>query len=124
MNDKPLSQEEINELLKGLQDGEASDEAGQPEVREGESQPEESQTEPPDINEFLTHMEQDTIGEIGNISFGSSATALSALLNQKSKLRHRWYQQSNQTCCASFFHGRTSLSMLNTQRDSKARTYL
>lgn len=83
MNDKPLSQEEINELLKGLQDGEASDEAGQPEVREGESQPEESQTEPPDINEFLTHMEQDTIGEIGNISFGSSATALSALLNQK-----------------------------------------
>ncbi|WP_353625927.1 chemotaxis protein CheC [Bacillus sp. JCM 19041] len=28
-------------------------------------------------------MEQDTIGEIGNISFGSSATALSALLNQK-----------------------------------------
>ncbi|WP_263707453.1 flagellar motor switch phosphatase FliY [Shouchella tritolerans] len=83
MNDKPLSQEEINELLKGLQDGEASDEAGQQEVREGESQPEETQTEPPDINEFLTHMEQDTIGEIGNISFGSSATALSALLNQK-----------------------------------------
>lgn len=83
MNDKPLSQEEINELLKGLQDGEASGEAGQQEVREGESRPEETHTEPPDINEFLTHMEQDTIGEIGNISFGSSATALSALLNQK-----------------------------------------
>ncbi|PAD93846.1 flagellar motor switch phosphatase FliY [Shouchella clausii] len=83
MNDKPLSQEEINELLKGLQDGEAPEEAGQQEVHEGESQPEETQTEPPDINEFLTPMEQDTIGEIGNISFGSSATALSALLNQK-----------------------------------------
>ncbi len=83
MNDKLLSQEEINELLKGLQDGEASGEAGQQEVREDESRPEETQTESPDINEFLTHMEQDTIGEIGNISFGSSATALSALLNQK-----------------------------------------
>ena len=28
-------------------------------------------------------MEQDALGEIGNISFGSSATALSALLGQK-----------------------------------------
>ena len=28
-------------------------------------------------------MEQDALGEIGNISFGSSATALSTLLNQK-----------------------------------------
>lgn len=35
------------------------------------------------IEDYLTLMEQDTIGEIGNISFGSSATALSTLLQQK-----------------------------------------
>src|SRR5699024_3032995 len=32
---------------------------------------------------LLTEMEQDTLGEIGNISFGSSATTLATLLNQK-----------------------------------------
>ncbi|MFC0188886.1 flagellar motor switch phosphatase FliY [Fictibacillus aquaticus] len=35
------------------------------------------------INEHLTEIEQDALGEIGNISFGSAATALSTLLNQK-----------------------------------------
>lgn len=37
----------------------------------------------PDINEYLTPMEQDALGEIGNITFGSAATALSTLLVQK-----------------------------------------
>ena len=32
---------------------------------------------------YLTDIGKDTIGEIGNISFGSSATTLSTLLNQK-----------------------------------------
>src|SRR5699024_11338180 len=32
---------------------------------------------------YLTSLEKDTIGEIGNISFGSSATALSTLLGMK-----------------------------------------
>jgi len=36
-----------------------------------------------DVAEFLTPFEQDALGEIGNISFGSAATALSTLLNQK-----------------------------------------
>lgn len=36
-----------------------------------------------DVNDYLNEMEQDAIGEIGNISLGSSATALSTLLNHK-----------------------------------------
>ncbi|NRD79366.1 flagellar motor switch phosphatase FliY [Bacillus sp. BRMEA1] len=35
------------------------------------------------INDFLSPMEQDALGEIGNISLGSSTTALSTLLNQR-----------------------------------------
>ncbi|WP_078547116.1 flagellar motor switch phosphatase FliY [Litchfieldia alkalitelluris] len=37
----------------------------------------------PPVDDYLSPMEQDALGEIGNISFGSSATALSTLLNQK-----------------------------------------
>nr|WP_309147160.1 flagellar motor switch phosphatase FliY [Terrilactibacillus laevilacticus] len=35
------------------------------------------------LRDFLSEMEKDVLGEIGNISFGSAATALSTLLNQK-----------------------------------------
>ncbi|AGK55397.1 flagellar motor switch phosphatase FliY [Bacillus sp. 1NLA3E] len=35
------------------------------------------------IDDFLSPMEQDALGEIGNISLGSSTTALSTLLNQR-----------------------------------------
>ena len=35
------------------------------------------------VDDYLSEMEKDALGEIGNISFGSSATALSTLLNQK-----------------------------------------
>ncbi len=64
MSDDMLSQDEINALLMG-QDFTQED------------------TEEPSLDEYLTPMEQDALGEIGNISFGSSATALSTLLNQK-----------------------------------------
>lgn len=37
----------------------------------------------PDVNDLLTAIEQDALGEIGNITFGSAATALSTLLGQK-----------------------------------------
>ncbi|MDM5198878.1 flagellar motor switch phosphatase FliY [Fictibacillus enclensis] len=37
----------------------------------------------PIIEDFLNSMEQDALGEVGNISFGSASTALSTLLNQK-----------------------------------------
>jgi flagellar motor switch protein FliN/FliY len=35
------------------------------------------------IDDFMSPMEQDALGEIGNISLGSSTTALSTLLNQR-----------------------------------------
>ncbi|WP_221564322.1 flagellar motor switch phosphatase FliY [Alkalihalobacillus sp. TS-13] len=61
MSDGMLSQEEIDALLNG-----------------GNESPKEEAKE-----ELLTNIERDAIGEVGNISFGSAATALSTLLNQK-----------------------------------------
>ncbi|KKB44676.1 flagellar motor switch phosphatase FliY [Bacillus thermotolerans] len=67
MNDHMLSQEEIDALLKGTAD--VDTERG-------------VQAEQ-DTDKYLEGFEKDALGEIGNISFGSSATALSSLLNQK-----------------------------------------
>ena len=64
MSDDMLSQDEIDALLRGI-----------------EEDPMPSSTM--SMDEVLTPIEQDALGEIGNISFGSSATALSMLLNQK-----------------------------------------
>lgn len=61
--DGMLSQEEINALLNSMDSGE----------------PEEPATE----EENLTSMEKDAMGEISNISMGTAATTLSALVNQK-----------------------------------------
>ncbi|MBR3121570.1 MULTISPECIES: flagellar motor switch phosphatase FliY [Oceanobacillus] len=61
MNDGMLSQEEIDALLN-ISDEDKSDENKQ---------------------SYLSDIEIDALGEIGNISFGSSATTLSTLLNQK-----------------------------------------
>ena len=70
MSDDMLSQEEIEALLRGeTVDKPLADES--------------SDKDDLHINDFLTVMEQDALGEVGNISFGSSATALSALLGQK-----------------------------------------
>ncbi|MEK4711282.1 flagellar motor switch phosphatase FliY [Sporosarcina sp. FSL K6-5500] len=69
MSDNILSQEEIEALLRG--EPLSSDEPG-------DSSPKEIVTA-----DYLDDMERDALGEIGNISFGSSATALSALLGQK-----------------------------------------
>ena len=71
MNDGMLSQEEIEALLRGetLEDR-LDDQKG-------------SIKEELNVEDYLNPMEQDALGEIGNISFGSSATALSTLLGQK-----------------------------------------
>jgi flagellar motor switch protein FliN len=71
-----LSQEEIDALL-----GKAgfSEEAGEPTLAMNQL---DSETQP-SLETVLTPIEQDALGEIGNISFGSAATALSTLLNQK-----------------------------------------
>ncbi|OIJ17844.1 flagellar motor switch phosphatase FliY [Anaerobacillus alkalidiazotrophicus] len=65
-----LSQDEINALLSGLNsdtDDSSSDD----------------NSLSLNIEDYLSSIEQDALGEIGNISFGSAATALSTLLNQK-----------------------------------------
>ncbi len=61
-----LSQEEIDALLRQSAEGEA-----------------EAQNTALRVDEFLTSLEQDALGEIGNITFGSAATALSTLLGKK-----------------------------------------
>jgi flagellar motor switch protein FliN/FliY len=60
MNERSLSQEEINALFNQASAKRALK-----------------------IEDYLTPMEIDAIGELGNISLGSSATALSTLLNQR-----------------------------------------
>lgn len=59
-----LSQEEIDALLR--------------QAAEGTLAP-----APKTVNDYLTAFEQDALGEIGNITFGSAATALSTLLGKK-----------------------------------------
>ncbi|RSK27036.1 flagellar motor switch phosphatase FliY [Bacillus sp. HMF5848] len=71
-NDEMLSQDEIEALLRGTED--LLDDSSTDNKNDDQSTPEES---------LLSSMEKDALGEIGNISFGSSATALSTLLNQK-----------------------------------------
>src|SRR5690625_1988913 len=72
-NDGILSQEEINALLNASTDEKTDSDNNNNEQNDSE-----------DASElYLTSLEKDTIGEIGNISFGSSATALSTLLGMK-----------------------------------------
>ncbi|ASS75640.1 flagellar motor switch phosphatase FliY [Tumebacillus algifaecis] len=64
MNREVLSQQEIDALLK-QSDG---DSEGSSELK---------------VADFLSDFEVDALGEVGNISFGTAATALSTLLRQK-----------------------------------------
>lgn len=73
MNDRMLSQDEINALLAVSAEGNDDEEDGSAEET----------TDKIEVSDYLSIIEEDTIGEIGNISFGSSATTLSTLLNQK-----------------------------------------
>ncbi|WP_413381588.1 flagellar motor switch phosphatase FliY [Alkalihalobacillus sp. 1P02AB] len=68
MSDDMLSQEEINALLQGMTDDNNEDF---------------TQSSSLYVSDYLSDLEEDALGEIGNISFGSAATALSTLLNQK-----------------------------------------
>ena len=74
MSDEMLSQEEIEALLRGetLEDKLVDATTNNSEVDDVIN-----------IEDYLSPLEQDALGEVGNISFGSSATALSALLGQK-----------------------------------------
>ncbi|WP_019119127.1 flagellar motor switch phosphatase FliY [Brevibacillus massiliensis] len=66
MSKDMLSQDEIDALL-----------------RASNSSEDEEPGKSLDVAELLTPLEQDALGEIGNISLGSAATALSTLLSQK-----------------------------------------
>jgi flagellar motor switch protein FliN/FliY len=61
-----LSQEEIDALLRQTSGDDGSGASG-----------------PPRVEDYLSSLEQDALGEIGNITFGSAATALSTLLGKK-----------------------------------------
>jgi flagellar motor switch protein FliN len=63
-----LSQEEIDALLNQTANELATTESRAPEYQ---------------LSDFLSPIEQDALGEIGNITFGSAATALSTLLGKK-----------------------------------------
>jgi flagellar motor switch protein FliN/FliY len=63
-----LSQEEIDALLR---------------QSSNEPEPVQSAANGAELSDFLSSMEQDALGEIGNITFGSAATALSTLLGKK-----------------------------------------
>ncbi|WP_102346936.1 flagellar motor switch phosphatase FliY [Bacillus sp. Marseille-P3661] len=70
VSDDMLSQDEIDALLRGSDDSSDFGNSG-------------LNVDLPLVEDYLSSMEQDALGEVGNISFGSSATALSTLLNQK-----------------------------------------
>ena len=74
MSEGMLSQEEIEALLRG----EMLEDNNKDLTTESNSD-----SAPLRVEDYLSSLEQDALGEVGNISFGSSATALSSLLGQK-----------------------------------------
>ena len=86
--DGMLSQDEINALLNGmdLSTDEAPDKIGSSEEVTEVSSSTPSETgaaEEASTEEMLTEVEKDAIGEVANISMGSSATTLYSLVNRK-----------------------------------------
>ena len=70
-----LSQEEINALLAGVDNGSGDSSSAADSTAAGS-------TAASDDEQFLTEEQKDAIGEISNISMGSAATTLGMLLNQ------------------------------------------
>ena len=85
--DGMLSQDEINALLSGMAaDGDADASSGSSDAGGGEA-PAEASAAPIDMGgggeDELTDFEKDAIGEVANISMGTSATTLYSLVNRK-----------------------------------------
>ena len=72
--DGMLSQDEINALLSGMDIGGDSDNNDTQEV---------SDSNLGEAENLLSDVEKDAIGEVANISMGSSATTLYSLVNRK-----------------------------------------
>lgn len=84
MNDGSMTQEELDALLKDLQAPESEPETQQEKEQEiMQDDLADNLANNFDIDQYLSSLEQDTLAEIGNISMGSAATALSTLVNRK-----------------------------------------
>ena len=88
--DGMLSQDEINALLQGMDLSDTADSGASPETPQDSSSAENTDNAyvkdvAPTVGdeEELTDVEKDAIGEVANISMGSSATTLYSLLNRK-----------------------------------------
>lgn len=80
--DGMLSQDEINALLSGMDLSDNTQESTQQNSLQSKQAEQAEQTR--DIGEnLLTEVEQDVVGEVANISMGSSATTLYSLVNRK-----------------------------------------
>jgi len=91
-----LSQEEIDALLNGGVDSSSKDDKTPDDAKgkeleginadKGEQAPETDSIAAGAVSEDmqqLSEVEKDLLGEVGNISMGSAATALSTIINQK-----------------------------------------
>ena len=85
-----LSQDEINALLQGMDLSDTADSGASPETPQDSSSAENTDNAyvkdvAPTVGdeEKLTDVEKDAIGEVANISMGSSATTLYSLVNRK-----------------------------------------
>ena len=76
-----LSQDEINALLNGMDLSDDLDSGSASEETAGTS--EHDPLDDVNVAEILTDIEKDAIGEVANISMGSSATTLYSLVNRK-----------------------------------------
>ncbi|MCI8528619.1 MAG: flagellar motor switch phosphatase FliY [Lachnospiraceae bacterium] len=74
-----LSQDEINALLNGM---DVSDDNGQDAGTPDPNEPKDS-SQIVNYDDVLTDVEKDAIGEVANISMGSSATTLYSLVNRR-----------------------------------------
>ncbi len=81
MDGASLSQDEINALLAGMAAGEVPQEEPQNQAPAGSAPVQQSAPIMEDVE--LTDIEKDAIGEIANISMGTSATTLYSLVNKK-----------------------------------------
>ena len=88
--DGMLSQDEINALLQGMDLSDTADSGTSPETPQDSSSAENTDNAyvkdvAPTVGdeEELTDVEKDAIGEVANISMGSSATTLYSLVNRK-----------------------------------------
>ena len=126
--DGMLSQDEINALLNGMDlsaDEEPDKIGSSEEVTEvPSSTPSETGDEQGASTEaLLTDVEKDAIGEVANISMGSSATTLYSLVNRKVNITTPVVQIEPGIICWRSMKDPVYLSRLSIQKGWMARIY-